>query len=105
MGLYPQPQHVAYPMQSAAECTQSYQWQASVSRQQHEQAIDTIRALISTGDTYQVNYTLRLHAAALEDPEALFLRMIRANEPKHGAYLGLRRLRGLFGFAGAVLPA
>ena len=87
MGLYPQPQHVAYPMQSAAESTQAYQWQASVSRQQHKQAIDTIRALISTGDTYQVNYTLRLHAASLEDPEALFLRMIRANEPKHGAYL------------------
>ena len=87
MGLYPHPQHVAYPMQSAAESTQAYQWQASVSRQQHKQAIDTIRALISTGDTYQVNYTLRLHAAALEEPEALFLRMIRANKPKHGAYL------------------
>ena len=87
MGLYPQPRHVAYPTQSAAEGAQAYQWQASVSRQQHEQAINTIRALIAAGDTYQVNYTLRLHAPALEDPEALFLRMIRANEPKHGAYL------------------
>ena len=91
MGLYPQPRHVAHPTQSAAEIAQAYQWQASVSRQQHEQAIDTIRTLISTGDTYQVNYTLRLHAAALEDPESLFLRMIRANKPKHGAYLDCDR--------------
>ncbi len=87
MGLYPQPRHIAYPTQSAAERAQAYQWQATVSREQHDQAIDAIRALIATGDTYQVNYTLRLHAPALEDPEALFLRMIRANEPRYGAYL------------------
>ena len=87
MGLYPRPQLVQLPMQSSADAVSAYQWQASVNRQQYDQAIGRVRALIAEGDTYQVNYTLRLHAPINEDPEALFLRMIRANEPKHGAYL------------------
>ncbi len=87
MGLYPRPQLIQLPVQSPAEAVPAYRWQASVNRQQYEQAIGRIRALISGGDTYQVNYTLRLHAQVQEEPEALFLRMIRANEPKHGAYL------------------
>jgi para-aminobenzoate synthetase/4-amino-4-deoxychorismate lyase len=87
MGLYPPPQRIQLPIRTSIEAVSAYQWQASVDRQQYEQAIGRIRALISGGDTYQVNYTLRLRAPAQEDPEALFLRMIRANEPKHGAYL------------------
>jgi para-aminobenzoate synthetase / 4-amino-4-deoxychorismate lyase len=87
MGLYPRPQLIRLPIQSPAAAVSAYRWEASVNRQQYEQAIGKIRAFISGGDTYQVNYTLRLNAQAREDPEALFLRMIRANEPRHGAYL------------------
>jgi para-aminobenzoate synthetase/4-amino-4-deoxychorismate lyase len=87
MGLYPPPRLITLPTRPSAAAAPAYQWQASASRQQYEQAIDAIRALISVGDTYQVNYTLRLHAPVLEDPEALFLRMVHANEPQHGAYL------------------
>jgi para-aminobenzoate synthetase/4-amino-4-deoxychorismate lyase len=87
MGLYPPPQLIQFPVRSRAEAGSPYPWQASVTRRQYERAIGRIREFISAGDTYQVNYTLRLHAPAQEDPEALFLRMVRANQPRYGAYL------------------
>ena len=87
MGLYPPPQLIQLPVHPPAEAGPTYEWRASVSRQQYDQAIGTVRDLISRGDTYQVNYTLRLQSAIQESPEALFSRMIRANQPKHGAYL------------------
>jgi para-aminobenzoate synthetase/4-amino-4-deoxychorismate lyase len=43
-------------------------------------AIDRIRDYIAAGDTYQVNYTYRLHFDVLGDPITLY-RRLRARQP------------------------
>lgn len=91
MGLYSQPQLLQLPERGAANPVPRYRWQPSVDRNEYERAIARILALIEAGDTYQVNYTLRLHAPVEEDPETLFLRMVHANQPRHGAYLDCGR--------------
>ena len=92
MGLYPEPELEQLPDDSPAAKVPRYRWSPSVTRDEYERAITRIRGLISTGDTYQVNYTLRLRAPSEEDPFALFLRMVRANRPLHSAYLDCGRL-------------
>ena len=61
-------------------------WQPSVSRQRYVAAIDQVKAHIAQGDTYQVNYTLRLRSAypAGSDPWALFCHMARAQRDAGG---------------------
>lgn len=91
IGLYSEPSLVQLARRAAADPVPSYQWQPSVDRDEYERAIARIRELIAAGDTYQVNYTLRLRSPAQEDPEALFLRMVHANQPRHSAYLDCGR--------------
>jgi len=91
MSLYPEPQLVQLPERPADAEVRRYAWKPSVERDEYERAIARIRELIAAGDTYQVNYTLRLHAPAVEEPQALFLRMVAANLPRHAAYLDCGR--------------
>jgi para-aminobenzoate synthetase / 4-amino-4-deoxychorismate lyase len=87
MGLFPKPQLVALPLPAPDKLVAEYRWQPSVTRPQYDEAIARIRSLIAAGDIYQVNYTMRLRSAIEEDPQALFLRMIGANDALYGAYL------------------
>lgn len=91
MALYPPPKPTRLSDSASTSPAPAYQWSASMDERTHAGAIREILALIDAGDVYQVNYTLRLHAALLESPEALFLRMIEANRPRHGAYLDCGR--------------
>ena len=50
----------------------------SISRADYDRAIRRVKRYIESGDTYQVNYTLRLHTAFHGDPWHLFLAMVRA---------------------------
>jgi para-aminobenzoate synthetase/4-amino-4-deoxychorismate lyase len=68
-----------------------YRWTSSVARNDYDAAIARIRRLIEEGETYQVNYTLRLRALIEEPPRELFLRAVYANAPRHGAYLDCGR--------------
>lgn len=91
MGLYSEPRLVQLPGHTADAELRRYAWTPSVERAEYDRAIARIRELIAAGDVYQVNYTLRLHAPAAEDPQALFLRMVAANRPLHAAYLDCGR--------------
>lgn len=53
---------------------------ASVSDEQFSDAIRRIHAYIEAGDTYQINYTYRLHFDAFGSPLALY-RRLRARQP------------------------
>lgn len=53
---------------------------ASVSDEQFSDAIARIHAYIEAGDTYQINYTYRLHFDAFGSPLALY-RRLRARQP------------------------
>ncbi|HEY0847677.1 MAG TPA: aminodeoxychorismate synthase component I [Noviherbaspirillum sp.] len=62
---------------------------ASVSEEQFAAAIARIHAYIEAGDTYQINYTYRLHFDAFGTPLALY-RRLRVRQPvPYGALIGL----------------
>ncbi len=62
-------------------------WQASVGRGEFDEAMARIKALIRSGDTYQVNYTYRLREPFTGNPWNLFLRLVAAQDPPYGAFL------------------
>lgn len=82
------------PVTAPSDSLGSYeldQWRPSVSREEYEAAIERIRAYIAAGDTYQVNYTLRLHSRFRGDPRTLYRDMGQGQESALCAYLDLGR--------------
>ncbi|MDG2027039.1 MAG: aminodeoxychorismate synthase component I [Acidimicrobiales bacterium] len=65
------------------------EWEPSDSQEQFESSVRTIRDRIAAGDTYQVNYTMRLRAAFEGDPEGLFAALCRAQRADHLAFIDL----------------
>lgn len=62
---------------------------SSVSRADHKTAIEAIKAWIRAGETYQVNYTHRLHGESFGKPVSLY-RRLRARQPvAFGALIAL----------------
>lgn len=66
-------------------------WEPDLSRAVYREAIGRVRRYIAEGDTYQVNYTLRLRAAFAGDPEGLFARLAAAQECAYSAYVDTGR--------------
>ena len=64
-------------------------WESATSEEDYRAAIDTIRRYIYAGDTYQVNYTLRLRAPFSGDPYGLFVNLCRAQNAGHCAFVDL----------------
>jgi para-aminobenzoate synthetase/4-amino-4-deoxychorismate lyase len=63
--------------------------QPSVGREEFIGCIDRIHEAIAAGETYQVNYTYRLHGQAFGSPVALY-RALRARQPvSYGAFIAL----------------
>ena len=62
-------------------------WTPNPEQPTFEAAVKSIRELIAAGDTYQVNYTLRLHSDFSGDPEGLFAALCRAQRADHLAFL------------------
>lgn len=71
--------------------------EASVGREAFHQDIEAIREAIREGETYQVNYTYRLHFRAHGTPTALY-RRLRARQPvRYGACIALPAVPGFEG--------
>jgi len=88
--LYPPPERLASNALASALPTAPFQLgavQPSVDRAAYLDAIARIHRHIEAGDTYQVNYTLRLEAPFEGDPRGLFREMTGAQDPPYGAYL------------------
>ncbi|MDP9241800.1 MAG: chorismate-binding protein, partial [Actinomycetota bacterium] len=70
-GLYEGCRDVELPV--AAELTDGPRaWEPSVSRERYDRSIEEIRGHIEAGDTYQVNYTLRLSAPSPVEVDAFY---------------------------------
>lgn len=70
----------------------SYQlsdWQPDVDVDQYRSALDTIHHLIAAGDTYQVNYTMRMRGRFTGDPATAYRDLLAAQSGGFGAYLDL----------------
>src|SRR5215204_5571688 len=70
-------------------------WAPSISRAQYERNIEAVRDAIARGDTYQVNYTLRLRAHFGGDDLAFYERLRAAQRTRFGAYVNAGRFRVL----------
>ncbi|MCY3851145.1 MAG: chorismate-binding protein [Acidimicrobiaceae bacterium] len=78
------------PLQSRGPAGSAFSttaWTPSADQRAFESAVDSIHGLIAAGDTYQVNYTLRLHSDFSGDPEGLFAALCRAQRADHLAFL------------------
>ena len=62
-------------------------WLASVDAPVYNKAIDEIHALIEAGETYQVNYSLRLQAAFSGEPLEFYRDLVLSQRGAYGAYL------------------
>ncbi len=62
-------------------------WTPSVVREEYTEAIATIKERIAAGDTYQVNYTFRLHAGFEGDPFGYFCDLAAAQQGDYGAFI------------------
>jgi para-aminobenzoate synthetase/4-amino-4-deoxychorismate lyase len=63
----------------------------SANQFEYEKAISRIKRHIHSGDTYQVNYTIRLRAGFSGDPWHLFLALVRAQDPGYSAWVDTGR--------------
>lgn len=66
-------------------------WSSSLTRAEYESALRKIREYIAAGDTYQVNYTMRLRNMFSGQPECLFAQLCRAQRPRYAVYLDMGR--------------
>jgi para-aminobenzoate synthetase / 4-amino-4-deoxychorismate lyase len=87
-GLYQKPEIIDLP-KPAISTEYQLNWKPSVSDVEYHQAISNIKKYIALGETYQVNYTLRLNAPFSGDPWQLFLKLVQAQKADYGAYIDI----------------
>ena len=64
-------------------------WKASVTEEEFHRAAEKIRRHISSGDTYQVNYTIRLRTSFSGDPYAFFRSLADSQQAGNCAFLSI----------------
>ncbi|HEX8352942.1 MAG TPA: aminodeoxychorismate synthase component I [Pyrinomonadaceae bacterium] len=70
-------------------------WSPSVGRPEYVRSVCAVREAIARGDTYQVNYTLRLRARFGGDDFAFYERLRAAQRARFAAYVNAGRFRVL----------
>jgi para-aminobenzoate synthetase / 4-amino-4-deoxychorismate lyase len=83
-GIYSKP--VNEHLSSAGDFTLT-EWKPSTTRDTYERAINYIKQCIESGDTYQTNYTIRLHSQFHGDDLAFYDRLRNAQSSKYCAYI------------------
>jgi len=84
-GIYREPEIVDPAFDTTK--TPPIDWQASVNPDQYRACIRRIKQHIAEGDTYQVNYSFRLHGSFHGNPWDLFSHMVPLHQPGYGAYV------------------
>ena len=85
-GLYENPEIIELPKCSAKI---DLDWQASVGQESYRHAIAQIKEYIAQGETYQVNYTMKLLAEFRESPWDYFLQLVKAQQADYSAFIDL----------------
>lgn len=88
-GLYDAP--IPFHFQPLTSNLQSLAWVPNVSRENYNAAIARVREHIARGDTYQVNYTMRLRAEFDNDAWNLFSHLVHAQPNSYAAFLDTGR--------------
>lgn len=88
-GLYERPEILS--LANSYSTASDFDWRPSVSLKEYRQSIEQAKQHIRIGDTYQVNYTLRLRSNFNGDPWVLFLELYKAQRSRYSAYINLGR--------------
>lgn len=87
-GLFSKPEHVTLSSKGPYSLSK---WQPSVGMGEYHARISDIKKWIESGDTYQVNYTIRLSSKFQGDDIAFFERLKRAQASNYCAYIDIGR--------------
>lgn len=87
-GLYREPQRIALP---EAAVPPPLDWQPQLDAAAFAERVAAVRAAIARGESYQVNLTFPLRAAAPSDPFAAFHGLLQGQVPPYAAYLDTGR--------------
>lgn len=87
-GLYPEPGLVSPP--KSKQQKQVLDWQPTTNRERYHEAIAQIKNYIAAGNTYQVNYTMRLQTDFTGSTWEFFLHLAQ-NQNNHAAYVNIDR--------------
>jgi para-aminobenzoate synthetase/4-amino-4-deoxychorismate lyase len=85
-GLFSKPQQIQFPKPDIQPYILGVPI-PSINRDEYIRAISKIKEYIRSGDTYQVNYTMQLHAHFAGDPWNLFLAMVYAQGAGYSAWI------------------
>jgi para-aminobenzoate synthetase / 4-amino-4-deoxychorismate lyase len=88
-GLYEHAEQVNIPLPDAG--FEPLDWVPSVDRTEYDHAIVEVKERIASGDTYQVNYTMRLATAFHGEPWNLFCALNSEEPAGYAAYLDIGR--------------
>lgn len=90
-GLYKKPVvYESFPPLGKSSCRLG-QWTPSVNRAVYDQALAQIKSHLANGESYQVNYTMRLHSPFLGSTWAFFKDLAQAQNGAYAAYLDTGR--------------
>ncbi len=89
-GLYDEPEVVGEPQSDGCHGP-PLPWTPSISRDEYGAAFAAVKQCIADGETYQVNYTMRLRSDFAGEPLALFASLVRQQRAGYGAYLDIGR--------------
>lgn len=89
--LYPEAEKISLPPPPDKIVHTPAHWTPSVTKAAYQQAIARIKKYIALGETYQVNYTFRLHAPFSGDAWEFFLELMRVQETRYAAYIDTGR--------------
>ncbi len=85
-GLYRKPE--TEKRLSPVQASYSFgEWSSTINRQMYGETIEQIKQLIAAGETYQVNYTLRMRTSFQGDPWSLFSNLASAQGATCAAYI------------------
>ena len=90
-GIYQKPTLVRQPLGTPSYDQPRIDWQPSISRDDYNSAIARIKKFIAAGDTYQVNFTLRLRARLPEEFQSWdYFRVLIESQPVgYGAFIDI----------------
>ena len=86
-GIYVKPEQISLPTTTPSIQDLPRTWTPSVTRAEYEHAISRIKHYIEAGDTYQVNFTVRLRSPFRGDPWSYFIELARAQDAAYGAFV------------------
>lgn len=90
-GLYEEMQRIEEPGAGSLPSLPCMDWRPSVDPATYRRRIDDIKSCLAQGETYQVNYTMRLTAPFSGDPWAFFLSLMYPGQSDYAAYIDTGR--------------